>query len=1252
MFPTSYNPQSLSLQPAAPTALSSTKPDSVSPERPELLYRRALHLKNHSSLEFGTGPQEEAKQIFQKIVQENPNSAIGKKAQRQLDLLQKKYSFADQLEERSHHLLRAISQPDSLAATALAPMAYSMGKLGGLIGLTRPRGLIQHWVGHRGVQSLAYGLGFLAETTTFTATHKIVGQTMGKSQDWHPLTLWQEWSHGTSMLLGMKVMGAVGLQLQQKMNRFSATRIPFSAQMLSRVGARLAPEVSAIGGTMLVPWLQNFPEQGFYQNYQDLFYAGLEMHLSFKGMREILGNGPRAWKQLETFLNHQAATAGEGHLRFYSRRLIGQFNGTWLSPWHPPLAFAMGTSNGNKTPPMGSSQQPRRSSEPPPTTRAKSWDQAWEVAQKYTAEPSTRELVAEIHALLGDIHAQAPKNHARYWQEKLSPANLMMPTKIGPRLRHLLEIGDYQGLQAIYVELCGLYWGLTQTSFSSLPSPTEAFSLDASQSFLIPKGALSSSLFRTQDTHSQPASPVAALWSRGAVYGRALKNQTPLPKDILQRFHHAIRTQQLDKLLDGTLTLPEDLSVQRFFQTEAKSWKQAWEFAQSQDSKQLLLEIEQLERSTQQLIIPLTHPEAAQQFLQSLRNKKTAVIRKKTPDAGTLSDSAIDLPSLQTIYLELCGFHWSLARDITAPTTRLGTTHSDSAGQEKLWPKTPALSETIPYPAAPAAALWSRGALRGKHLRDDTPHPKSFQALLNYATRTDRLDELLDGTLALPKVLPTPKSQGQIRSASPQPQLENRLPELIAAQAYWETPWRTLQEESIETLKAGLQKDLNEITTILEQLKNDFPPGSERRHLVESLQKRCKQALDHQDPATLRALSLQMSGFNAALRGEIPSPGTRLPAAQIRLETRFHDAEGLLKLSLTAEEFNALLRYKNCRTAGRGLPSAIERWPQALSALKEGFRSVNDDPNFYSTPLTQTWADWLRQVDANRTQQGLPFPVSEAELIALSRNLGVEIGKLWRPQFKLISSPLTQKIPLQADEYTKLPPAQALWIHGWFIGRTVEMQRQKLPKSAIEALSSLQFFIFNEAYHSQHNFNFIPPLSKNLEAASLWVETSLVNANTWPTHLSAEALLRHQEVARNLLPLLYRRLATRHRTLEGFKKDFARLSAAIAWGEAQIAVYSNQATTLTPELRAEYAARHGIHNPEKVDLLLKLLPQKLTAQLDKLYRSYLKNEQDLETFQREFHTEAQRHIQSTVRQLNYDRTAYFKDYNKGRGQAR
>ncbi len=1193
-------------------------------EKPEALYRRARHLQASASPENLAAAQAKAEKIFERIIRENPHSEIGAKAQRQLDILRGHGSFVDQFEYRGQALLHSICRPDTMAATLLAPMASQMGRVGALLRLTRPGGLTQHWMGYRGVQSLAYGLGFLTETTVFTGTHKIVGQIAGNPQDWHPLSLWQEWHHGASMLLGMKVMGAAGSQLQQRINRFNSLKAGFSAQMLSRISTPLIPEISAIGGTMLVPWLENLSRQGLDQNYQDLFYSGLELHLSFKGMNRALGTTLSSWKQFEHYLHSKAKALGDGQLIHQGRRLLAPWGKlSYLSPWHPPLALAMSTPGQGgpipASPSQASGQIPKTFSK----TTSKSWDQAWEFAQKFgTPEGmNLKEIVEEISSLLGEIDALAPKQRQLYRQKNIFPRNLLVKKQIQSLLQNGEEV---QTLQAVYVELCGIHWSLTQ---AGLPAPSTETSPLQLQTPLIRAGLLVPALFVSSGSQPASASPVAALWSRGALYGKSLREQTPPPENILQLFHHAIRTNRLNELLMGEPPAPpKTAAVEDFFQVETKTWKQAWKLSQQSQLGPLLEEMLHLRRATKSLLDKVGNRPLPKVVLFFAQLNKAI---RELPKSAKVSTA--DLAHLQNLYLELSGLHWGLIQNTAAPIS----------------PVTAPSLET--GPATPAEALWSHGALLGRAIANKTSLPPDFERLFKYAVDTGHLASLLDGTLALPKAQPVSslavKAPPAPKSTEAPPQLQDRLSKLISAEEYWQAPWRDLQDKSSKSLQQELEKNLAELTAILRGLEGEFPPGSKRRQLVEDLLTDLKTASNPQDLAALRVLSLQMSGFNAGLRGETPSPSQRLTAAQIRSEAHFRDAEGQLKFPLTAEEFYYLLRHKSCKTAGRALPRAQERWHQALSSFREGFHSVN--PHTPTVSLSQTWADWLRQVNHDRTERDLPFPVSEAELIPLSHELGAAVGKLWHPQLQLEAAPLARSLSIQADEYTKVPPAQTLWTKGWFVGHIIRTQKQNLPTHGIEALASVHSFVFYATYNNQHNFNFLPPLFETLETASQRAEAYLLAEHTWPATLPLEARLNHQEIARDQLPILYKKLLKKSYKPEDFARDLQRLSAAITWGESELADYQRQISALSEEGKLlEYAKSHGLRNHYKTELFLDKVSKKLAAHLDELYRSYLKGEQDFEGLQRQFKEGMNPIIRSVVREIDPDRRDYFSSYNR------
>lgn len=308
------------------------------------LYRRARDLQNR-----GDGISlETAKQIYAALTERYPATKWAKSAQRQLNTIEGGGSFTDQVEVRGRRVLLGMTQPEMLLASAVAPMAFHVGRVGGLASPLLGSGKMARFLGRPGMEAFAYGLGFLAETTTFSSVHYGAGRYLGKSEA-QLGSFASSWAHGTWMLGGMKVMGLAGNFARRQLHGIDALGRVTRYKSLAPWTGRVLPELTGVLGGMAGIGLQNFSTLGFSQDGWGLLEGALEMHLSFKGMAGFLGAMPQSWKHLETRLHHQAALLGEGRMMAQVRRFGEAWKQTFaVPPWRSPLVLAMeGGSDGS-----------------------------------------------------------------------------------------------------------------------------------------------------------------------------------------------------------------------------------------------------------------------------------------------------------------------------------------------------------------------------------------------------------------------------------------------------------------------------------------------------------------------------------------------------------------------------------------------------------------------------------------------------------------------------------------------------------------------------------------------------------------------------------------------------------------------------------------------------------------------------------------------------------------------------------------
>ncbi len=319
---------------------------------PGRLYRRARSLQNSDDFR----DVDLARQIYRTLLERHAGTSWAKSARRQLDILEGEGSLSDQVEFRGRRIFIGITQPDMLLATMVAPMAFQVGRVGGLASLLRSPGKVARFLGRPWVEAMAYGAGFLAETTAFSSVHYGAGRYLGKSEA-ELGSFASSWIHGTWMLGGMKAMGLAGNLARRHFHGIDALGRVTRYQHLAPWTARVLPELSGVLGGMAGIGLQNFGELGFSQDGWGLLEGALEMHLSFKGMAGVLGAMPHSWRRLETELHHQAQLLGEGQLIAQVRRLSESWKRSTAVPtWRAPLVFAMeggGDGPGSEGPPGG-----------------------------------------------------------------------------------------------------------------------------------------------------------------------------------------------------------------------------------------------------------------------------------------------------------------------------------------------------------------------------------------------------------------------------------------------------------------------------------------------------------------------------------------------------------------------------------------------------------------------------------------------------------------------------------------------------------------------------------------------------------------------------------------------------------------------------------------------------------------------------------------------------------------------------------
>jgi len=108
--------------------------------------------------------------------------------------------FGPRAEIVLNRFCREVADPAMLLAMGLAPQAFRLGKFWGL-GRFGSAGFLARAFGN--------GVGFLAETATFTLSHRAAATALGRPQDWNPKAVANEWASSALVLGAMKVAGNI-----------------------------------------------------------------------------------------------------------------------------------------------------------------------------------------------------------------------------------------------------------------------------------------------------------------------------------------------------------------------------------------------------------------------------------------------------------------------------------------------------------------------------------------------------------------------------------------------------------------------------------------------------------------------------------------------------------------------------------------------------------------------------------------------------------------------------------------------------------------------------------------------------------------------------------------------------------------------------------------------------------------------------------------------------------------------------------
>ncbi|MCC6273542.1 MAG: hypothetical protein IT572_08750 [Deltaproteobacteria bacterium] len=176
---------------------------------------------------------------------------LQKKSQDSLAAIQGRGSTGTRAELLLRRFCQEATNPAAIASMAVGTQLFRLGRFWAASRLgTTGGGLLP--------AALANGAGFLAETSSFTLTHKAVASTLGHKQDWSPSGLAREWASGALVLGSLKAMGgATRLGLKSSI---SSPRLRIAAQEAGIHGIAVGalPQIGMLGGILTGHHLEKF----------------------------------------------------------------------------------------------------------------------------------------------------------------------------------------------------------------------------------------------------------------------------------------------------------------------------------------------------------------------------------------------------------------------------------------------------------------------------------------------------------------------------------------------------------------------------------------------------------------------------------------------------------------------------------------------------------------------------------------------------------------------------------------------------------------------------------------------------------------------------------------------------------------------------------------------------------------------------------------------------------------------------------